>query len=369
MIEGVVESSLLRRYRKLSEQFLQSPITEIDCLVVLSRESADHWIRLRHGGELGGMGIASWGAKERQRYLARLEQDKKPPALQVLDLVRQHGMLSPEAQTRLGGRWFTNLERLIDDTQVREKLGLELVDGQVNTRYDQQAVLGLLTGLIEKLALGEVNVNRLRRQEDRVGYINEFLENADTRLTSSNGEVRPISAGTSPSTEPADGQQTAAPQRQRTRPSTGTRKTLIPSNFRLSIPRPRTNNVFHELRKMNITDYPNAAAVMFRVLLDLSVTEYVRRAKLSDKEESLPNQKLRDKLKKTADYLEQQGIMTHAELQAVRHAAEDQRVIVALQTFNGFVHEPTFEPIPSDLKVMWDNLQPFIETIWRTMPE
>lgn len=377
LIRGIVDESSEKRYAKLSEEFRNDPITEMPCTIVDSRGIADHSIRRRHGGDLNGAGISPWGAKERQRYLSTIRNSVPPPALQIFDWVSKQGVLSDNARTQLNGRWFTNLERMISDVEVRRILGLSInnEDGRIETQYNQTQTLAVLSSLVEKLSTGEITVNNLRTPEQRVQKIQQLVTNHKELLKES--EILPIPIDIPPINE-LDSDDTridtvgtirSSPGRKSPIPRSGNRLALIPKKYKIGISRTKTNNIYHELRTLPIDKYPNAVSVMFRVFLDLSVTEYVRRAKLSNHEASLPNQKLRDKLKQTADYFEQQGIMSAAELHAVRHTAEDQRVILALQTFNSFVHEPTFEPIVSDLKTMWDNLAPFLETVWRHMPD
>ena len=48
LISDAVSPSLAKRFKQLSERFQQSPIDSLDCLIVDSREEADHWITLRH---------------------------------------------------------------------------------------------------------------------------------------------------------------------------------------------------------------------------------------------------------------------------------------------------------------------------------
>lgn len=386
LVQGIVDENTQRRFRNLSEIFWLKPIKEVSCVVVNSRQEADYSIRLRHGGELQGEGISAWGARERQRYLALIEGSVGTATLQVFSWVQNQGTLSDQVRDNLNGRWFSTLQRLIDDLEVRRILGIELTeDGYIATRYNQSLLLQGVSYIVTDLALGTKNVNHFRTKDERsnyayeivqrlgAGYVPLTLEPIIIKITPqsddhTDGQPDDNTNPTNPS-DPDGGNPNTPQRKPRPRPLSTSRTKLIPASFRPNISRTRINNILIELKKISIEGHVNSVAVMFRVFLDLSVTEFVRRKKLVSATDSLPNQKLRDKLNKTADYFEENGILSHAELQVVRHAAQDQTTIMALQTFNAFVHEPTFEPIANDLKRMWDNLQPFMEKIWQEMPK
>jgi len=88
-------------------------------------------------------------------------------------------------------------------------------------------------------------------------------------------------AGSSP---PA---KTAKPKAKPTRKQT----TVIPKGYKCNVPDRRTKQVFEELRHLKVEDFPNAAAVMLRILLELAVDRYMHKTGLLD----LLVQKFRDK--------------------------------------------------------------------------
>jgi hypothetical protein len=91
---GVLNAKLMSEMRSLSKRYLQNPIASIYCLVVKTREEADHWIELRHGGEKQGAGIVKWGADEKSRFLSRASLPELHT--QALDFLVNRGDLTPE---------------------------------------------------------------------------------------------------------------------------------------------------------------------------------------------------------------------------------------------------------------------------------
>lgn len=162
-----------RRFAELGKQFQSRSINSLFCVVVASRQEADHWIQLRHTGENAGAGIVSWGATEAARYMARLSGDK-PPHLQILDFVKERGQLSEEATRRLPRIAITNLQRLIDDPYVRSKLGIDVRRSNVFTDYSGEEVVKGLTKVVEDLAMKRINVSHIDNKNLRRDYINDL---------------------------------------------------------------------------------------------------------------------------------------------------------------------------------------------------
>src|SRR5690606_29740542 len=54
------------------------------------------------------------------------------------------------------------------------------------------------------------------------------------------------------------------------------RKALIPSRLKLTIGQHRINRIYFELRKLDVEEFVNSVAVMFRVFIELSVDQYAQ---------------------------------------------------------------------------------------------
>lgn len=354
LITSAVKPQILRRFKKLSERFLKDPIDNLDCAVVKNRAEADHWITLKHTGENQGAGTVNWGATESGRYAER--RGKILPQLQVLDFVKQHGKLSAEAQRRINDVSITNLQRLIGDPDVRKRLGIEIKNKRVVTRYDDQEATKGLSKIVEDLALERINVNKIRHKKDRAKYINGFAKKDLPDQSKEGTAVRQLGAKEAAST----GTQSGQPKR-RSRPGTGMRTTMIPRNCILEITDNRINNIYIELKQLSVDHYPNAGAVLLRVFLELSLDAYITQENV----QVHPDAKLSHKLTSTANHLKANNKMTDQELQPARRAAGGQTLLASsIPTLHGYVHNRYFSPAPLDLKTAWDDLQKFVETIW-----
>jgi len=127
----------------------------------------------------------------------------------------------------------------------------------------------------------------------------------------------------------------------------------------------RLQNIFRELRGLQLERYPNAISVLLRVFLELSVDDVIDREHLMTAQQ-LEHSKLRDKLTKVADHLKTAGRLTGQQAKAAKKVATDQHIISGtVTTFHEYVHNKAFSPSPADLRAAWDNLEPLFEAIWR----
>jgi hypothetical protein len=357
-----------RLFREMSKQFQLAPIEELLCIVFGSRELADPWVKLRHTGENNGAGIVRWGSREAATYSARLS-GKRDLHIQILDLVSDSGLLSPETSANLNRFPVTNLQRLIETPYVREKLGVEVENDQLVTRFNNQQVLRALVQMVEDLSATNFSVNNIRSLEQRKNYVDtigvDILPNISAPIRAT---PQPLNEASEPETNIAPESLIEAIPKKRSVAISTARKTLIPRGCVLRIDKAiKINNLYHELRKLNIEVYPNSVAVSFRVFVELSLDNYITRNNVQGNGKAVElRAKLREKLLFTCEHLENQGIMSADELKPVRKAASNETFLAAsITTFHAYVHSEHFMPHVNDMKIAWDELQPFIEYIWQ----
>jgi hypothetical protein len=130
----------------------------------------------------------------------------------------------------------------------------------------------------------------------------------------------------------------------------------------LRIEQSRINEIYHELRRLNINDYTNAVSVLFRVFLELSIDEYIEKNNLGTD----LIVRLNAKMNEVGNHLKAQGKMSDQQLKPVRRAAQgDSFLGTTITTMHQYIHNQHFHPAPQDLIATWDSLQPYFEAIWR----
>ncbi len=123
----------------------------------------------------------------------------------------------------------------------------------------------------------------------------------------------------------------------------------------------RANDIYHELRRLEVENYRNAVSILLRVFVEFSVEEYITRRAVSGVTSA---DRLNKKLQVAAQHMEDNGIMSKKDLLAVRKAASDSTSLFSTMTLNAYVHSANLYPSSTELKTSWDNLEPFVEKLW-----
>ena len=347
MEEMMMTANLRKDMKKAGEEYSKKgPLDKILCAVAPTREDADKWIKLRHTGENKGVGVVRWDASQVARFDARFGIPRFHQ--QALNYLLANGAIDEETAGKVT---TSNLNRLLDDPWVRGKLGFSVENKVLKTEQPLEEVIKGLKRIVSDLASRVVNVNDIRHKEDRRKYLDTFGP-ADLPDKS-----KIAAAPTYLATEP----KASGPPTPKIKPPAQKRTTLIPKNCVIEVDPTRINDIFNELRGLQINRYTNAAAVLFRVFIETSLDYFI-------KENSIPlgpkKPILIRKLHKVTDHFESNGIMSKSELKPVRVAISQPDSIIAIDTFHAYVHNAAFTPSARELKVNWDRFQLFFERIW-----
>ena len=145
-----------------------------------------------------------------------------------------------------------------------------------------------------------------------------------------------------------------------TQPPTNKRKTLIPEHCDLNIKCTRTNNLYHELKGLNVNHYVNSVSVAFRVFLELSADEYIDKHGLPILEK---NDNLGNRLRTIIQDILDKGKPSDDEKNMLKH--EKNRLNGDFfNRLNGFVHNKGIYPEADQLKGMWDQVEPVVNIMW-----
>ncbi len=356
-----LDTAVHNGFRRLNKRKAEVP-SEVTAYVVPTKEHGYLWIQRKHDIGLKGAGTESWTRIARLRaYAAR---GSSAPIVDVLEFVTAHDGLTEEAQERVFGHNFSisNLERLLNSKYVRTQLQLKPGPRYLASTADKRWVLRVLREMVETVALEEFDgekftVDRIKTAELQKQFFDEIVE----RYPKPNRGSREwqICATTEMPDDP--GPKKGVKQRKRLHGKTTDRNRLIPSKCAVRPSTGRANDIFTELRKLELSAYRNAVAILLRVFLEFSVEEYMRRNKVMA---VTPKDELKRKLQEVATDMENNSVMSRKELHGIRKAASDPNSIVSTVTLNAYVHNSKFYPSVDDLRTSWDNLEPFIEKLW-----
>jgi hypothetical protein len=335
---------VLKEIRKLSRKYQESPIEFVHCAVIGERSSLDHWLELKHTGENDGAGIVRWGSDESSRFKAR--SGKTPPDTQVLDFLTKRGDLTVEARKKVSP---TTLRRLIEQPDVRKRLGVELVNKKLFLLADESRVAKALRYLVENLP----PVTKVHTKEQRLQFAADLPARITVKPTIESGKGTALSDST-PGVASKKGR-TAARARSR-------REKLIPYDCVLKVTDPRVRDVEDELRRLNVEKFPNAVGVLLRVFIELSADEYITRGSVTG---ATVGSHLDTKLQTVASDLVNRQKLSTQQAKPVRRACQkDSFLLPSVDMMHSYIHNQYTFPAPGDLIAHWNSLQPFIAAIW-----
>jgi hypothetical protein len=417
------KQNLHSKFCELRESYSQNIITSIDCVVFGNDEDAYHWIDLKHTGEKQGIGTVRWNATQVKRF--QISRGKSSVALQLLEYSKRLTFQNPEVSLGFDSISITNLERLIGDPLVRNLLGIEIDKGKIYCYISESEFQKGLQKIISDLSLKRINVNDIRSKSDRAKYIENFKsyeipnnsepyeeswllsnkniegkaidaptifdfssleeeDSIDSSIEYSSGIVQQeienkneleqeqvikheevnqsVTEININNTEGARSTEINSIPKQRSIRLSTKRKGLIPSGCILKIDHPRINQIYRELKSLNVDDYTNSAAILLRVFLELSLDHFIESEEIQNVDIDKP---LITKIQKTADFFLEKKILTKHQLKPVRTSISTTDNILSTNTLNAYVHNKDFIPKATELKITWDNLQKFVESLWK----
>jgi len=355
LIEDPKYSFLKKKFKKLNVENKDRIIKDINCNVYEDPSEADKWIKLKHTGQNNGIGTVDWDAQQIQRFEEKVEK-KSSAALQVINLLNKSNDTSDHIKSNLRNLKITNLDRLISDPEVRRFLGIEIVNNVIQSEIEEKEVIKGLNYVIKDLLDPNFKVKNIYTKDDREDYIKRIPESSKPNLKqrskkpwdflNSSREISKTSKIKKIIVNPKE------------------RKNLIPRSCKLRINNPRINSIYYELQKIDVKKFTNAAAVMLRVFVELSLDCYIDSNNLKNVD---INSKLLKKVDGVAKDLE---LNNHADkyiCKGIRNSAYNKNDLLGIETWNAYVHNPRFSPTNVNLLVTWDNIQSFIEKLWENV--
>jgi hypothetical protein len=308
---------------------------------------------LKHTGENEGIGTVEWDKHQKERFEEKVE-GKSSIAFQAVKLLHASPDVPRDIKEKLGDIKITNLDRLISDPAVRDTLGLEIHNGQLQSEVDKKEVVKGLTKIAKDLLDPNFGVKDIYTKEDRKKYLEKFPKPSKPDLKKSVKKWQVGDTSGIPPYKPG--------------PKKGTkreRRALIPRTCVMTINNPKVEDIYYELQRLNVVEFKNSVAVMFRVFVELSIDCYREAHNLSSTPSSgKQRMDLQQKAFQVIDHLTNANILDAGISQGIRTSIKDKNSIFGVETWHGYVHNNRFSPIPQNLMTLWDNMQDFMERVW-----
>lgn len=371
------------RLRKQYEQLKKKATTQIplrvEFAVFKDFSEAAYWIQLRHGGEHGGVGVASWGAKEYDSFLARLgSRSTNRSAINLLSYALSKGLITLAQYDQIPA---TTLYRMLSTPAVRKELGCHVSKGEVFRISDEEYFDRAVAAILIAMASGEASVTKLKSRLQRedfakkmkaAGGWGDYDEQSPQPISADpsnagNPETDDESPNQPPDQPEAGGDQAKAGSP--VKPRSGTRDRLFAvKGHGLDVPVSQTKvqDILRELATLKHSGTkgtPISVSFLLRALLELSSDNYlennpgvIRRLE--------PNTPLREKVKYSARHMHVNGKLSQDGLDVVsRHCAEDGGMLT-ISTLQKYLHSTTHFPNGETLNSMWSELKQYIIECW-----
>lgn len=319
----------------------------IQCQIELDRDRIDDILFRRHTGTQGGIGQTTWDDRMKSNFINRTGMGGP---FNVADEIERRlsvaGMLPRKKIPR------SNMNRLFSTEALRNRAGFAVNKGKFELTHDEPMVLRALRRIADDLANKHVVLGDIWDLDGKRAYLDELekekiLPKADhalNRKAEAAEQKKPLSIVLSPP-------RAQRPQR---------RTTLIP-NVQFSITwsgrLQRHRAIWEELQfHLNLADHPNAISVLFRVLTELSVANYIEQTKLGSVGQ---NDSLGRKVFKVAEDLRKANKIDQKYFELIQKFPQHDALLSA-DTLNRYVHSPNFAPSPDHLTALWDWMADFV---------
>lgn len=353
-----VDARLKKRFKTLSARFSRERVEPIEAVVFPDRESAKPWLLLRHDGDNEGRGTVRWSPFTSGRFRGRY------PALEVIDLVKTHGNIAPEVSAKLArGFQLSTLERFLESVEPRNRLGLDLVEGELKTTLPLSEIIKPLSRLVTDIATNVVRSRNVNTVEQQLKYLDTFGvgERPNSKKKGAATAVSALLAAAPRSKKPAIVRPRAAFKQPRLH--------VIPRGVKLNVSDPKIAAIYDELKGLRLDSAPNAIAVLMRVFFELSVDHFMDKNSLStqftDPKAGIRHKSLSKKADEVIEHIVQAKSAMKKEFNGIRKELKDPSGPLSINLFHDYVHNRFVTPKERDLCVAWDNSRRLYEEIWK----
>lgn len=320
--------------------------SKIDVVKFSTKESAKHWIDLRHLGPQDGQGLRAWNTTQKDR--AAEDGGPNKLAVAILDRARD-GQWA--AHTKLPA--VTTITRYLKNREVRAALGLGHHRDLVFTHDPVEVDAALQQFLRDATppANGErAAVHSRSNDAERAAYARALRDRAVSPRTTLSAPTTPAPA------TPATGRRTGA----KNRPDPAARKFVVPAGFVCNVNDRNLRSLFKEMLRTPIEEHEFANTYLLRAFLERVMGLYLKAVD--------PGYTARDDLalvRRCSEKLDPTGKNT--KFKAIRMTVSDQDASHSLHTLGSAVHLAVVKDRRA-LVAAWDNWEHAVTSMLAAIP-
>jgi hypothetical protein len=318
-------------------------IDEMACMIAETRDDARRWIELRHNGSQGGVGVVGWSPEMQVRFTG-IYSGQRGRALRLTDALEvayQGDAELLELIRAVKSAKLTTLGRLVSDPDFRTGAGIEISQHDVQTHFSPSAMRPFWHKLLTNLATN-LTVSSLKSKAQRANYLDTLSNVAPP--TTARRPLAPLTEESEAAVSQPSGLPTPAKQAARTqRP----RPMHLFHGVQLRYVSPKAKDVLREAQRIDLALFPNAAAVLIRVLLELVVAEAVEHYKAS------VGEGLRERITACLGQLDPSGKAD--KYLPVRRGVSDRDSLFSVRSMQAYLHNPLLHADAPSLRAISDN--------------
>jgi hypothetical protein len=371
---------LIARFRALARKISGPAVQEVRVVVAPSRSEAAPLIMNRHTQT----GIRRWEPIQQARYVhslrtAGMTLDDLATTTgfakgELLAIFRTHTMYEIANSLKLDAKTTatvrdprkfntSTLERVIGSPRMREFLGIQFDnDGQVVGSVHADDFRKAYKKVIQDIVDGEIDTRKLNNDKGVQTYINTQLGNVRPKRNGSFSSAT-LLGQTASANAPAPGPKLKAKAKAEKQIPY-----LISKGLKCHLQMPRITEVLSELQKLKVDGFENAAAVLLRIFIEMSIAHYMEStgsmkiltARLN-KDGKKPNTWTPTFRQMLGDMLQNDQAVIAAipkqALKALNKAVSDDAYPLSLDGMDQFVHNPYVAPTERQLRQFWNSFQ------------
>ncbi len=341
---------LQRFFQDLRTQWSGKFPDKVHCLIESDRDRIDDILFRRHTGTQRGIGRSTWDDRMKTNFIFRTG---KSSGLNVADEIEKRlsdaGMLPTRKKIPR-----STMNRLLSAEAYRNRVGFSVNRGRFELTHQESVVLAAFHRIADDLAHKRLVLGDIWDVDGKRAYLDR-LENEGVLPSAAHALAKPQPGPGQPPPKTPTGTPEPPPG-----PKPSRRTTLIPHDpyaIAWSGRLQRHRAIWEELQfSLHLADHPNAISVLFRVLLELSVENYIAQEALKTVKD---NDNLAKRTLRIAEDLHGKGKIDKKYLGVIQKFGQLDP-LVSMDTLNRYIHSPNFAPSPQHLVALWDTLAEFV---------
>jgi hypothetical protein len=369
----------VKKFRMLATRVTSENIRKVRVVFAASREAAAPLIINRHTQT----GVERWKPAQQAKYLRTLMS----PGMSLDEAAQFFGMSRSQLTDNLrmdtmyrvacnldlpeevrnvtrDPRAFnaSTLERLVQSPLAMDFLGVTFDErGRVSGRMHEDEFKKAFGRMVTDIVRGRIDTRKLNSSKEINAYLNNFgvdKPNHKHKGTFTSG----LLLGEADDPRPT---RTNSPKKRNTIRGS---QYLIPSSMKCGLRNPRIKEIFNELRRLKVAQYPNACAVLLRIFLELVVGEHLDRTGKIKPLLAAARQKNKGSdwyptLRQMLNTVLRDQSVTLSPLarKALNKMTSHDDHPLSLDQMDQFVHNRYVAPSEKELRKFWAFLEPLLE--------